>query len=71
MKHQCPLDVKGLSRGRKHFWCYFLQSFSTEEILKLHVKDFLEINGKQRIIMLKKGNILNSKIMKEKWSNRL
>ena len=61
MKHQCPLDVKGLSRGRKHFWCYFLQSFSTEEILKLHIKDLLEINGKQRIIMLKKSKYIKLK----------
>ena len=61
MKHQCPLGVKGLSRGRKHFWCYFLQSFSTEKILKLHIKDFLEINSKQRIIMLKKSKYIKFK----------
>ena len=66
MKHQCPLGVKGLSRGRKHFWCYFLQSFSTEEILKLHIKDFLEINSKQRIIMLKKSKYIKFKIFERK-----
>ena len=25
--------------GKNHFWCYFLQSFSTEEILNRHIKD--------------------------------
>ena len=32
-----------------------LQAFSTEEILKRHIKDCFEINGKQRIQMPKKG----------------
>ena len=31
-----------------------MQAFSTEEILKLHIKDYFEINGKQRIIIPKK-----------------
>ena len=44
-----------LHRGRKHFCRYCLQAFSTEEILKRHIKDCFEINGKQRIIMPKKG----------------
>ena len=42
-------------RGRKHFCRYCLQSFSTEEILKCHIKDCFKINSKQRIIMHKKG----------------
>ena len=35
-----------LHRGRKHFCRYCLQAFSTEEILKCHVKDCFNINGK-------------------------
>ena len=44
-----------LHRGRKHFCRYCLQAFSTEEILKCHIKDCFKINGKQRIIIRKKG----------------
>ena len=55
-----------LPRGRKHFCRYCLQAFSTEGIPKRHLKDCLQINCKKRIIMPKKGNMLNSKIMKEK-----
>ena len=44
-----------LHRGRKHFCCYCLHAFITEEILKRHIKDCFKINGKQRIIMSKKG----------------
>ena len=43
-----------LHHGRKIFCRYCLQSFSTEEILKRHVKDCFITNLKQRIIMLKK-----------------
>ena len=55
-----------LHRRRKHFCCYCLQSFSTEEILKRHVKNCFKINGKQRIITPKKVNTLDLKIMREK-----
>ena len=55
-----------LHRRRKHFCRYCLQAFSPEEILKSHIKDCFKINGKQRIIIPKKANLLNSKIMKEK-----
>ena len=49
-----------LHRGRKHFCRYCLHAFSTEEILKSHIKDCFKINGKQRIIIcLKKMNLLN------------
>ena len=44
-----------LHRTRKHFCRYFLAAFSTEEILKSHIKDCFKINVKQRIIMRKKG----------------
>ena len=39
---------------KKHFWCYCLQAFSPEEILRHHIKDCFKSNGKQRIIMPKK-----------------
>ena len=42
-----------LHRGRKHFCRHYLQAFSTEKILKRHIKDCFKINGKQRIIMPK------------------
>ena len=44
-----------LHRGRKQFCSYCLQAFSTEEIIKHYIKDYFEINDKQRIIMPKKG----------------
>ena len=50
-----------LRRGRKHFCCYCLQGFSTEEILKHHIKDCLKINDKQRITMPKKDNYFKCK----------
>ena len=36
-----------LNRGRKHFCRYCLQAFSTEEILKYHIKDCFRTNGKK------------------------
>ena len=39
--------------GKRHYVC--LQDFSTEGISKRHIKDCFKINGKQRIIMPKKG----------------
>ena len=48
------------------FLPYCLHAFSTEEILKRHIKDSFKVNGKQRIVMPKKVNTLNSEIMKEK-----
>ena len=44
-----------LHRGRKDFCRYCLQAFSSEELLKSHIKNCIEINGKQRVIMPKKG----------------
>ena len=44
-----------LHRGTKHFCCYCLQSLVQNKILKRHIKDCFKINGKQRIIMPKKG----------------
>ena len=55
-----------LHHGRKHLCHSFLHASRTVEKLKCNIKDFFEINGKQRIKMPKKGNILDSKIMKEK-----
>ena len=55
-----------LDHGKKHFCRYCLQAFSTEEILRRHIKDCYKINGKQRIIMPKKVNLFSTKIMREK-----
>ena len=53
---------------RKKKLCrYWLQSFSTAEILKYHVNDWFKVNGKQMIKMwlrLKKVKVLESKTMK-------
>ena len=38
-----------------HTYKLYLQTFSTEEISKRHIKDWFKTNGKQRIIVLKKG----------------
>ena len=37
--------------------------FVAKEILKCHIKDCFKINGKQRILMPKNVNLLNSKIL--------
>ena len=50
-----------LHRGRKYFCRYCFQASSAEEIFEHHIKDCFEINGKQRMKMLKKMNMLNSK----------
>ena len=39
---------------QKHVCCNCLQAFSTEEILRDHIKDPFKINDKQRIVMSKK-----------------
>ena len=44
-----------LHGGKKYFCRYCLQAFSTEEILKPHIKDCFKVNGKQRIITPKKS----------------
>ena len=52
-------------RGRKHFRCYCLQAFSTEEILKRHNKDCVNIIGKQWILMSKKGKYVRPKLLEK------
>ena len=52
--------------GRKHFCSYCLHVFITEEILKHHIKDCFKINGKQRIIMPKKGEYVKFKNFERK-----
>ena len=60
-----------LYRGRKYFCRYCLQAFSTEKILKWHVKDCFKINGKQRIIMPKKGEYIKFKNYERKIKSPL
>ena len=50
-----------LQCGRKHFCCYCLQAFSSEEILKSYIKDCFKINGKQTIKMPKKREYIKFK----------
>ena len=60
-----------LHRGRKHFFHHFLQAFRAKEILKRHFKDCFKVKGKQRIIMLKKGENLESKNHERKMCDHL
>ena len=50
-----------LHRGRKYFCRYCLHASITEEILKLHIKNWFKINCKQIIIMPKKGECVKFK----------
>ena len=43
-----------LHRGRKHFYHYCLQDFSTEKLLKCHAKDCFKSNDKRMIKMNEK-----------------
>ena len=52
-----------LHPGRKFFWC---QAFSSEEILKWHIKDCFKISCKQKIKMHKKGEYVRFKNVKRK-----
>ena len=52
--------------GRKHFCRYFLQDFSSEEILKSHIKGCFKIDGKQTIKMPKKGEYIKFKNYEKK-----
>ena len=54
---------------KKHFCCYCLQDFSTEGISKRHIKDCFKINGKQRIIMPKKGENFKIKNYEKKMKS--
>ena len=58
-----------LHRGKKHFCRYCLQVFSTEEILKRHIKDCFKTNGKQRIIMHIKGEYVKFKNYERKMQS--
>ena len=60
-KEKCPVFVE--TPELKHFCRYCLHAFSIEEILKCHVKDYFKINGKQRIKVPKKVNMLGSNIV--------
>ena len=50
---------------RKDFCRYCLHASITEEILKCHIKDCFNINGKQRVMMSKKGEYVKFKNLKE------
>ena len=60
-----------LHRERKHFFRHCLQAFRAKEILKRHFKDCFKVKGKQKIIMLKKGENLESKNHERKMCDNL
>ena len=53
-----------LHSGQKHSYCYCLQAFNTEKILKFHFTSCFEIKVKQRIKMPKKSEYVRFKFMK-------
>ena len=53
-------------RRKNHFCRYTLQAFSTEEILKRHIKDCFEFNDKQKNKMPKTGEYVRFKNYKRK-----
>ena len=55
-----------LNCGRKHFCGYCLHAFITNEMLKRHIKIALKLMVNKRLKCLRKVNMLNSKIFKEK-----
>ena len=54
-----------LHRGRKHFYRYCLHAFITEEISVI-LKIVLKLMVNKRLRCLRKVNMLNSKLLKEK-----
>ena len=46
-----------LHRERKHFCCYCLHAFSTEEILKRDIKDLFKINYNAEIMKKNKVTV--------------
>ena len=52
--------------ARKHYCHYCLQAFSTEEVLKDHVKYCFKINSKQKIKMLETGESIKFKYFERK-----
>ena len=50
----------------KNIFTVFLQAFSTEEMLKRHVKDCFKTDGKQKIIMSKNGEYVELKYHERK-----
>ena len=55
-----------LDCGRKHFCCYYLHTFTAEDILKCHIKYCFKFNGRKIIIMPKKGEYVKFKNFKRK-----
>ena len=55
-----------LHRRRKHFCHYCLHTFIDKDILKRHIKNCFQINGKQAIKMPKKGEYVKFKNFERK-----
>ena len=54
-----------LHRQRRHFCCHSLQAFSSEDILKSHIKDCLKLMVNEGLRCLIEVNTLYSKFLKE------
>ena len=50
-----------LHHYKKHFCRYWLQYFTTAQILERHINDCFEVTGKQMVKMAKKGEIVKFK----------
>ena len=55
-----------IKEEKKTFLALYLQTFSAEEILKSHIKDYFKISGKQVILMPKNGEFVEFKNYTEK-----
>ena len=54
-----------LHHGKKYFCCHFLQTFSSEEMLKHYIKHCLRLMVSKGLRCLKKLNLLDSKLFEE------
>ena len=57
--HSCIIILNVAEK--KHCYCYCLQAFRIEEILKHHIKDCFKIYCKQKVIMSKNGKYVKFK----------
>ena len=54
---------------RKQFLCYCLKAFSAKQMLKSHIKNIFKINGKETIILPKKGIFVKFKNYERKMTS--
>ena len=59
--HSCIIILLTVEKNICPYCFTSLQAFSTEQLLKCHIKDCFKINGKQKILMPKKGEYVKFK----------